>query len=330
MSAGRLTDLAYALGWRGVRLLPEPLAAAGFRMAADLAWRRDGRGVRRLRANLARVAPAGTDLDRLTRAAMRSYARYWMEVFRLTDLGTERIIGQMRLVDEHLLRDAHAQGAGTILALPHMGNWEQAGAWLVATGIPFTTVAERLRPESLFERFLAFRTALGMEVIALTGGESPPYGLLAARLRAGGMLCLLADRDLSRAGVPVRFFGSTATMPGGPAALALDTGAVLLPVTLWFDRDGWSARIHPAVAHSDVATMTQGLADAFAAGIAAHPADWHMLQRVWRDDVGDGTRPSAGAPLPAAQNPPAAGNSSAAVGISAPHAAPPMPAPWGP
>ncbi|KJE24764.1 Lauroyl/myristoyl acyltransferase [Frankia torreyi] len=285
MTEGRLTDLGYALGWRGVRLLPEPVAAAAFRLGADAAYRRGGRGVRRLRANLSRVAPAGTDLDRLTRVAMRSYARYWLEVFRLRELGTERIVGRMRVLDEHFLRDSHARGAGTILALPHMGNWEQAGAWLAATGVPFTTVAERLRPESLFERFVAFRSELGMEVIPLTGGESPPFGLLADRLRAGGMLCLLADRDLSRAGIPVRFFGAAATMPGGPAALALATGATLLPVTLWFDRDGWSARIHPAVARSDVATMTQDLADAFAAGIAAHPADWHMLQRVWRDEA---------------------------------------------
>ncbi|CAJ60782.1 MULTISPECIES: phosphatidylinositol mannoside acyltransferase [Frankia] len=285
MSEGRLTDLGYALGWRGVRLLPEPVAAAAFRLGADAAYRRGGRGVRRLRANLSRVAPPGTDLDRLTRAAMRSYARYWLEVFRLRELGTERIVGRMRVLDEHLLRDAHARGTGTILALPHMGNWEQAGAWLAATGVPFTTVAERLRPESLFERFVAFRSELGMEVIPLTGGESPPFGLLADRLRAGGMLCLLADRDLSRAGIGVRFFGAPATMPGGPAALTLATGATLLPVTLWFDSDGWSARIHPPVRPSDVATMTQDLADAFAAGIAAHPADWHMLQRVWRDEA---------------------------------------------
>ncbi len=285
MTPGRLTDVAYAAGWRGVRLLPEPLAAAAFRLGADLAWRRDGRGARRLRANLSRVAPAGADLDRLTRAAMRSYARYWLEVFRLADIDIERIVRRMRVVDEHLLRASHARGAGTVLALPHMGNWEQAGAWLAASGIPFTTVAERLRPESLFERFVAFRTALGMEVIPLTGGESPPFDLLAQRLRAGGALCLLADRDLSRSGVPVEFFGATATMPAGPAGLALATGATLLPVTLWFDRDGWSARIHPAVAPTDVPTMTQALADAFAAGITAHPADWHMLQRVWRDDL---------------------------------------------
>ncbi|EFC80280.1 phosphatidylinositol mannoside acyltransferase [Parafrankia sp. EUN1f] len=283
--AGRVTLLAYVLGWRLVRLLPEALAAWLFRRAADLAWRRGGRGTTRLRANLARVVPAGTDLDALTRSALRSYARYWMEVFRLQDMSTASIVGRMRVLDEARLRRAHATGRGMILALPHMGNWEQAGAWLVATGVPFTTVAERLRPEPLFDRFVRFRAALGMEVVPLTGGEQPPAELLTERLRAGGALCLLADRDLSEAGVEVTFFGAPATMPPGPAALALRTGATLLPVTLWFDDDGWSARIHPEVEHTDVQTMTQVLADEFAAGIAAHPADWHMLQRIWREPV---------------------------------------------
>lgn len=281
--SSRTTDLGYALGWRVVRLLPERLAARGFAAAADRATRRDGKGVRRLRANLARVAPEGTDLEALTRAAMRSYARYWLEVFRLQDMPPERYLGDMFLHDEFYLRDAYAAGKGMVIALPHVGNWEVAGAWLVATGIPFTTVAERLKPESLFDRFVAFRESLGMEVIPLTGGAEPPSALLTERLLAGGCLCLLADRDLSSRGVPVDFFGAQARMAAGPAALALRTGAALVPTVLWFDGKGWSGRIYPPVEHTDVATMTQAMADAFADSIAAHPADWHMLQRIWPD-----------------------------------------------
>ncbi|WP_416210928.1 phosphatidylinositol mannoside acyltransferase [Frankia sp. Cr2] len=279
-----MTDLAYATGWRVVRVLPERVAARVFTAAADAALRRDGRGVRRLRSNLARTVPPDADLDDLTRAAMRSYARYWLEVFRLQDMPGERITKGMRMLAEPRLRAALASGRGTIAALPHMGNWEHAGAWLAANGEPFTTVAERVEPASLFDRFVRFRSALGMEVIPLTGGELPPFDLLADRLLAGGTVCLLADRDLSADGVPVTFFGATATMPPGPAALALRTGATLLPATLWFEPDGWGVRIHPAVPHTDVVRMTQALADAFAEGIAAHPADWHMLQRIWRDE----------------------------------------------
>lgn len=285
--AAAATARAYAAGWALVRALPERLALALFAVGADLAHRRGGRGVAQLRANLSRVAPglSAAALDELTRAALRSYARYWCEVFRLPTMRPDRIVGGMVMQHEQRLRASVASGRGTILALPHTGNWDQAGAWCALTGMPFTTVAERLSPASVFDRFVAFRESLGMEVLPLTGGVRPPFEVLVERLQDGGMLCLLADRDLSARGVDVRFFGGTARMPAGPAALALRTGAALLPVTLWFSPDGWRGMTHDAVAHTDVKTMTQAMADAFAVGIAAHPADWHMLQRLWLDDL---------------------------------------------
>ncbi len=289
--AAGATDRAYALGWAGVRALPEPAALTLSGAAADLALLRGGPGVERLAAHLQRVAP-GSDL---LPAALRSYARYWCEVFRLPAMPRERIVGGMRVVHEERLREAVAAPTGTVLALPHSGNWDHAGAWCSSTGIPFTTVAERLRPEPLYERFAAFREQLGMEVLPLSGGASV-YRVLRSRLAAGGTLCLLADRDLSRRGVDVQFFGAPARMPPGPARLALATGARLLPVTLSFRPDGWQAVIWPAVQHTDVARMTQSLADVFAAGIAAAPADWHALQPVWLDELADtGPRAPAGA-----------------------------------
>ena len=282
--AGRVTDAAYAGGWAVVRALPDPVAAALFRAGADLAVRRGGPSVDRLRANLARVAPQA-DLDVLVRDAMRSYARYWREVFRLQGMGRDRVVGGMVTVGEERFRAAVAGPTGAIMALPHSGNWDQAGAWCGYTGVPFTTVAERLQPESLYERFLQFREGLGMEVLPLTGGARPPYEVLAERLRAGGTLCLMADRDLSLRGVDVQLFGATARFPAGPASLALATGAVLVPATLAFLDDGWLCTFHPEVPHTDVPTMTQALADAFARGLAEHPADWHMLQRLWLDDL---------------------------------------------
>jgi lauroyl/myristoyl acyltransferase len=282
--SGRVTEAAYAGGWAVVRALPEPVAHRAFRVGADLAHRRGGKGVSRLRSNLARVAP-DRDLDVLTRDALRSYARYWCEVFRLPVTPRERILSGMHTVHEHRLRGAVTSDRGTVLALPHSGNWDHAGAWCGATGIRFTTVAERLKPESVYDRFVAFRESLGMEVLPLTGGERPPFDVLTERLEAGGTLCLLADRDLSARGVDVQFFGATARMPAGPASLALRTGATLVPVTLSFRDDGWQAVFHPEVPHSDIPAMTQGLADAFATGIAEHPQDWHMLQRLWLDDL---------------------------------------------
>ena len=288
----RLVLSAYRLGWAALRRAPERLGRLVFQAIADVGWWRRGRGVRQLEANLGRVVGADVDLRRLSREGMRSYFRYWYEIFRLPVLGSHELSLRSEVLGWDLLETVRAQGRGAILALPHMGNWDQAGAWLVGHGVPFTTVAERLEPAELFDRFVGFRESLGMEVLPLTGGDASPYTVLRERLRSGGVICLLADRDLAENGVPVQFFGETARMPAGPAALAIATGAALLPVTLTFPTARrWELTIHPEVTVPEqgrrpdkVAAMTQQLADAFAAGIAAAPQDWHMLQRLWVAD----------------------------------------------
>lgn len=279
--AGALQSGAYAAAWRLVRALPEPVAQRAFREAADVAVRRGGKGIDRLTANLARVAP-GQDL---TRDAVRSYARYWCEAFRLPSISAQHLIDHTTTDREDLLRTSVAGPAGTLMVLPHSGNWDAAGAWCGVTGVPFTTVAERLKPESLYARFVEFRQSLGMEVLPLTGGARPPYDVLRERLSGGGTLCLLADRDLTARGIDVEFFGDTARMPAGPARLALDTGANLLPTTLSFTPRGWHIAFQPYVEHTDVPTMTQQVARAFERAITAHPADWHMLQKLWLADL---------------------------------------------
>ena len=305
----RLNDSLYGLGWAAVKKLPEPAARALGRGVADLAWRQRGKGVRRLESNLARVLPDADErrLRELSKAGMRSYLRYWMESFRLPAWSKDRIRGGFDPAGLHHLVDGLAAGRGVILALPHMGNYDLAGAWVTTKlETPFTTVAERLKPETLYDRFVAYREGLGMEVLAHTGAAA--FGTLARRLRDGGLVCLVADRDLSERGVEVDFFGEKTRMPAGPAILAQQTGALLLPVTLWYDDSPvMRGRVHPPVevpGHGDRAyrtsVMTQALADAYASGIAAHPQDWHMLQRLWLADLP--ARPVAAepaAPLPA-------------------------------
>ncbi|WP_189930544.1 phosphatidylinositol mannoside acyltransferase [Streptomyces sulfonofaciens] len=293
-AAEHLSDALYGLGWGTVKRLPEPVAVRLGTTIADTAWKRRGKGVLRLERNLARVVPdAGPErLSALSKAGMRSYMRYWMESFRLPAWSEERIREGFDPKDVHHLTDGLASGRGVILALPHLGNWDLAGAWVTtALGTPFTTVMERLKPETLYDRFVAYRAGLGMEVLPHTGGSA--FGTLARRLRAGGLVCLVADRDLSASGAEVTFFGERTRMPAGPAILAQQTGALLLPVTLWYDRSPvMQGRVHPAIdvpatgnRLEKASAMTQALADVFAAGIAEHPEDWHMLQRLWLADL---------------------------------------------
>ncbi|WP_336923199.1 phosphatidylinositol mannoside acyltransferase [Aquipuribacter sp. SD81] len=291
----RVGAWGYLLAWRVVRLLPE---ATAYRLAdavADLVARRDGRGVRRLRANLARALPGGQVPEPLVREAVRSYLRYWCDAFRLQDWDRERVVGTVTTEGPDLLPEAVASGRGAVVALAHLGNWDHAGAWAHHVLAPVTTVAERLRPASVYDRFVRYRQALGIRVLAHDDPEVT--ATLLAELRRGGLVCLLADRDLSRRGVAVDLLGEPAHLAAGPAVLAGRTGALLLPVGLTYRPDhrspsgyGLRIRFHDAVEVPDdapetVRRATAQVAHALGESIRGTPADWHMLQRVFAADV---------------------------------------------
>ena len=286
---GRLTDWGYAAGWMMVRGMPEFAARNVFDAGALYASRNGGPA--QLRRNLARVigVPPKDVPGSLMRASLASYARYWREAFRLPAMD-HYAVGQelaKRVVGDDHLDAALAKGRGVVMALPHSGNWDMAGVWLAQTYGTFTTVAERLKPESLYRRFIDYRESLGFEVIPLSGGEQPPFQLLRERLRDNKVVCLMAERDLTRSGVQVDFFGEATRMPAGSAKLAIETGAALLPVHTWYEPDITRVDIYPPLdcASGDVGVITQALADVFARNIAEHPADWHMLQPQWLADL---------------------------------------------
>lgn len=292
----RLTELAFGAGWRVTRALPQPVARRLFTYGADRAYRQNGAGVQRLRDNLCRVVGADyPELDDLVARAMRSYARYWMEAFRLPSLGHARIINSISVENADLLKATYEQGNGAIVALPHAGNWDHAGAWACLSGYQLSTVAERLKPEALYQRFLEYRRSLGMEILPATGGERPPLEVLIDRLRSGGLVVLLADRDISSKGLEVSFFGGRIRVPAGPALLALRTGAPLFTAALWYEDDRTRVRVEGPLdlagvnsasspSREAVTAVCQQIVDRFAVGIAEHPQDWHMLQRLWLDD----------------------------------------------
>ena len=312
----RLSSAAFGAGWGLVARLPESVARGLFNFGADLAWRRQGGGVQVLEGNLTRVlgtgsgsvSPAdspgagagrtqeeGAELRALSRAVLRSYARYYLETFRMQVIQPERIASGMHVNFDQadLALEYMKNGRGVIYALPHMGDFEQAARWIIGYGAgSFTTVAERLKPESVFQRFLSFRQELGMEVLATTGGPHP-FGVMAQRLRAGKLVCIVADRDLSDTGVEVDFFGEKALFPAGPALLAVQTGAALMPVACWFEGEAeWGAHIYDEIPvpadgtrKEKAVAMTAAMAAVFEQAIREHPEDWHMLQKVFVSDL---------------------------------------------
>jgi KDO2-lipid IV(A) lauroyltransferase len=295
---------AYATGWAIVKRMPERAAYRLFEVAADRVWARRGKGVTRLESNLARVLGPDADPARVrevSKQGMRNYLRYWCDVFRLETWSRRRVDETFLIEGKELIDAAMESGTGVIIALPHMGNWDHAGVWGTGQYSGLATVNERLKPERLFERFIGYRESLGMTVLPLTGGQDTFMGLV-RQIKAGGMVCLVTERDLTDRGVPVEFFGATTKIPAGAAALALVTKAPILPTILWYDEGCQRALIMPALQVPEggsraekINALCQQLADAFAQGIRAHPADWHMLQRLWLEDLDPARAPRAAA-----------------------------------
>ena len=305
--AGRATDtvsvMGFKLGWRTLRVLPEQAAYALFDRVAAVAYRRGGKGVQRLRANYARARPelSPGQLDELVRAGMRSYMRYYCEAFRLPSLSHDDIQRGVRAEGAQELQALSAQGQPVVVFVGHLGNFDLAAAWSASNIAPATTVAERLKPEEVYQEFVAFRRSIGMNIIPLTGGEDPFRALVRATRDEGRLVALASDRDLTHNGVEVDLLGHRARMAKGPAVLSLLTGAPLFAASIHYERvargEGlgghrtviqFSERLTPrteGTTTEKAQDLIQQCADHLAPTIRAHTSSWHMLQKVFVDDL---------------------------------------------
>lgn len=271
-----MSAYAYLIGWRIVRFLPESLAYKLFYAIGDYVFRKDGRSIKRLRSNMQRVSGrAGSALEELTREAMRSYMRYWCDTFRMPDWSASKIDAEVELVNAEVFTGPLDSGRGVVVALPHSGNWDHAAAFFLGRGYKAVTVAERLKPEKVFQAFLKYREDIGLEVLSTDMRTIPT---LVKRAKEGFIVALVADRDLSAHGTEVDFFGATAKMPAGPMAIAQKADVDLIGAFIIYTEKGIK------IYFEKLEYSVQAEADFFAKHLKEHPVDWHMLQRIWIND----------------------------------------------
>jgi len=284
----QLTTFAYRGATRVASFIPTPLVPALGRVAGRVGgWVQPGN--RRMSArHQSRVKGAndGVDVD----AVFESYGRYWLEIFRLpSEVRRGEVVPNFTITGYEHIVDGLAAGKGVILALPHLGGWEWAAAWMAAQGHYMLAVVEPLDPPELFDWFERQRQAIGLEIVPI--GPDVSKRVLGA-LRDNRIVCLLSDRDLTGDGVEVEFFGERTTLPAGPATCALRTGAVLLPVAVYFqegrqhhgDVRAPIATDRRGTLREDIARITQDLAREFEDLIRAAPDQWHLLQPNWPSD----------------------------------------------
>lgn len=293
MSESLRQRVAYRMFWAAQRAavgLPERIGVRIFETVAKIAFRAMPKVRAVVAANQAQVLgrdPHDPAVVAATREAFVRYGKYWFEGFHAVTLSPEEVLRRFRCEGKSYMDDAIAKGTGVILALPHMGNWDVAGSWVHCLGLPIVSVAERLEPERLFRLFERHRRALGMDILPLDSGSGTGRALAQALLD-DKVVALVADRDLAGSGIEVEMFGKARRMPAGPAALALRTGAPLVPCAVYSEPGGWFCVMREPIGvhatgdrRADVTAITQALAKEFEALISVDPADWHVFQPGW-------------------------------------------------
>lgn len=293
-SKGHAAYLAYRSIASIVQALPHSLASM-LATVSGLAMSEISRSRRTIvRANMRRVlGPQASErqIEKAVVEAFDSYAHYYVESARLVGMRPREVLRRFSIEGFEPVRAALDERRGAIMALPHLGSWEIGGRWLTLEGYPMTTVVEPLQPPELFEFFKEQRSALGLKIVPLGSGAT---GQLMETLREGRLVGLVADRDLVGNGIEVEFFGERTTLPGGPAVLALRTGAPLFPTAVYQRPGGrYHGVIRPPLCierkgrlREDVELITADLAREFEELIRAAPTQWHMFQPNWPSDKG--------------------------------------------
>ena len=281
----------YKAGVAIAATLPETLSLGLATLAGHAVCLRPSERRRMLRRHLRRVLGPGAseaEVHRLAARAMAAYARYWVDTFRVPSLSLEELELGLSFTGREHIEAGLATGRGVVLALPHLGGWELAGAYIARMGDPITVVVEQLEPPEAFRWFVDLRRSMGMTVVP---ADSSAGAAVARALKANQVVCLLSDRDLGGTGVPVDFFGERTTLPGGPATLALRSGAPLVPIAVYATWRGHEAVVRPPLDtarrgtfRADVARITQDLAGELEALIRRAPDQWHLLQPNWPSD----------------------------------------------
>ncbi|MEG3596549.1 MAG: phosphatidylinositol mannoside acyltransferase [Actinomycetota bacterium] len=297
MSGQGVTAL-YRLGALAARSLPNPVASVLPSIAAfPLSWVLTKKRTMVQRHMRRSLGPGHSDkaVKIAARKAFASYARYWIESFRLPTRSNKQLSRGIEVPDYRFVEEGLSRGNGVILALPHLGGWEWAGFWMATVNrLPITVVVEPIEPPQLFSWFVNFRSKLGMNVVPL----GPSAGTeIAAALKRNEIVCLLCDRDISGGGIEVTFMGEPTTLPGGPALMALRTGAVVLPTAVYFEPNGKHlGLVRPPLDVSrsgtikeDVVRVTSQLAQELEFLIRQDPEQWHLFQPNWPSDFADQT-----------------------------------------
>jgi lauroyl/myristoyl acyltransferase len=292
-SEGLLPALVY-FAYRAAAFAAERIPLTwGNRLAewgGAIAFRLSSRKRATVARNMTRVLGSDFQIDAVVRAAFKSYARYWLETFRLGRYSKEELAKMVTCESLDVIDEALSHGGGFVLATAHFGFYDIGVAWLGVLGYPFVTVGEVLKPRALFEWFSKQRAKRGMTVIPSKPRDEARAAMFEA-LKEGKGVALLSDRDLGRRGTWVEFFGERTTFPVSPALLVRSAKTPLVGGIIYQVGENKYRvdfhRIPYEVAgdeRTDVTDIAQLIASEIEGMIRKAPEQWHLFVTNWPSD----------------------------------------------
>jgi lauroyl/myristoyl acyltransferase len=275
---GAARALARAAEWALPRIPPAwqgPISE----VVGTMAYLAAPRGRAAVRANLATIAP-GQSLS--ARRVFVNQVRQYLEVFQIPRIDRARFEAIVRVEGWDNFLCAQQLGKGVIFGSAHLGPVALVGQILMARGYPLTLPAEKMTSE-LMQAVNRARQSQGLRLVPMDS----PLGIHRV-IRDGGTLGILADRAVTGVGERVDFFGRTALLPSAHVALALRTGAALLPGFAWRENGFLYARVERPLElvttgdrEADVRAGVRQFAAILERYIREHPEQWTVFEPVW-------------------------------------------------
>ena len=277
----------FKTAWAVPRFMPELLQRGLYWGIASIGWFLRTPGVKRLQFNLSRVSGSNYwsfQSVSLTWRAVHSYFKYWQQLFAMQTKDESYVLQNALTENREVLDVALLSKRGALIVATHSGNWDLAGAWLGVTYKNVVTVAERLEPIELFDMFVNARKRFNLKIYPHTSNDSI-IEILQNELSQNNIVGLVADRTLSKRGIPVKLFGYECKLPAGPYAIAQLNDLDIIPGAIWFDGKKTRMLLFTPIESSGKSAedVMQEVACAFEEIISLHPENWHMFQQVWPD-----------------------------------------------
>jgi lauroyl/myristoyl acyltransferase len=248
------------------------------------------------RLNMAQVTgrPAQDPyVQRLALTSWRNYGRYASDFISFPHLNIDQVVRNMRDLSEGQdgwqghVRTALQAGQGAILTSAHFGNWDMAGA-ILAREIPVSAVAETFSDKQLNQLLQDQRKEKGIGIIPMEGSVRRILRIL----KQNELAAIIVDRPVTEdQGIEVMFFGRKTYVPSGPAALALKSGAAIVPGFAWYGHHNkYYTRMFPPIfpqeskgeeRAKEISRLTQRMYDAIEVMIREWPTQWYMFRQFW-------------------------------------------------